>query len=54
MGRCSGASVADTLGVFLAIWLLLAAVAAALTNVWKAAVAQGALGLILWVMALAV
>lgn len=50
----AGATVAGTLGVFMAIWLLLAAVAAALTGVRLAAVLQGGLGLLLWVAAIAI
>ena len=50
----AGAAVAGTLGVFMAIWLLLAAVAAALTGVRLAAVLQGGLGLLLWIAALAI
>ena len=45
----AGARVADSLGVFLAIWLLIAAGAAALTGVHRAAVAQGAFGVLLLV-----
>jgi uncharacterized membrane protein len=48
-----GAAVAGTMGVFMAIWLLLAAVAAALTGVRLAAVLQGGLGLLLFIAALA-
>ena len=45
----AGAPVANSLGVFLAIWLLIAAGAAALTGVHRAAVAQGAFGVLLLV-----
>ena len=50
----AGAAVAGTLGVFMAIWLLLAAVTAGLTGGRPAAVPQGGLGLLLWVAALAI
>lgn len=43
----AGARVAGSLGVFLAIWLLLAAAAAGWTQVIPALVAQGLLGLVL-------
>ena len=43
----AGASVARPLGVFLAIWLLMAALAAAWTGVMGAFIAQGALGLLM-------
>ena len=43
----AGPRVADSLGVFVAIWLLIAAGAAALTGVRRAAVAQGAVGVLL-------
>ena len=42
-----GAAVADTLGLFLAVWLLIAALAAWLTQVPVAAATQGAAGLLL-------
>jgi len=50
----AGADVAGTLGIFLAVWLLGAAAAAYYTKVKLAFYAQGALGVILLVAALAV
>jgi hypothetical protein len=48
-----GDDVAGSLGVFLAIWLLGAAAAAAYTKVMPAFYAQGSLGVILLIVALA-
>ena len=48
----AGASVARPLGVFLAIWLLMAALAAAWTGVLGAFIAQGALGLLMLALSL--
>jgi uncharacterized membrane protein len=45
----AGPAVADTLGRFLAAWLLIAAAAAALTGVRKATIVQGVLGILLLV-----
>src|SRR5258705_9447624 len=49
----AGADVAGTLGIFLAVWLLAAAAAAYYTKVNRAFYAQGALGVILLITALA-
>ena len=49
----AGADVAGTLGIFLAVWLLGAAAAAYHTKVKLAFYAQGALGVILLIVALA-
>jgi uncharacterized membrane protein len=49
----AGGDVAGSLGVFLAIWLLGAAAAAAYTKVMPAFYAQGSLGVILLIVALA-
>ena len=43
----AGATVASSLGIFLAVWLLVAAAAAGYTEVYKASIAQGLLGLAL-------
>jgi uncharacterized membrane protein len=43
----AGSAVARTLGVFVAAWLILAAVAAGFTHVYLAMAAQGILGLLL-------
>jgi uncharacterized membrane protein len=48
-----GPSVAGTLGIFLAVWLLGAAAAAAYTKVMLAFYAQGALGVLLLILAIA-
>ena len=50
----AGDEIAGSLGIFLAIWLLGAAAAAAYTKVMPAFYAQGALGAILLIVALAV
>jgi hypothetical protein len=50
----AGEDVAGPLGVFLAIWLLGSALAAAYTKVLPAFYAQGALGVVLLIVALAV
>jgi uncharacterized membrane protein len=50
----AGDEIAGSLGIFLAIWLLGAAAAAAYTKVMPAFYAQGALGVILLIAALAV
>ena len=49
----AGANVAGSLGIFLAVWLLGAAAAAAYTKVKLAFYAQGAIGAILLIAALA-
>ncbi len=49
----AGSDVASTLGIFLAIWLLGAAAAACYTKVKPAFYVQGALGVILLIVALA-
>jgi len=50
----AGAAVAGSLGIFLAVWLLGAAAAAAYTGVMLAFYAQGALGVLMLIGALAV
>jgi uncharacterized membrane protein len=50
----AGDEIAGSLGIFLAIWLLGAAAAAAYTKVMPAFYAQGALGVILLIATLAV
>jgi uncharacterized membrane protein len=42
----------SSLGLFFTMWLLIAALAAAWTRVWRAAVAQGVMGLLLGAVSL--
>jgi uncharacterized membrane protein len=48
----AGASVAGSLGIFLGIWLLIAAAAALATKVYPAFVAQGLLGVAMLVLSI--